>query len=51
VKFCLDVDNVSEMLESVIKGVKENPKIINPDEDIVDEGESLKLMGTLYISK
>lgn len=51
VKFCLDVDNVAEMLETVIKGVKENPKVINPDEDIVDDSEGLKLMGTLYITK
>jgi hypothetical protein len=51
VKFCLDVDNVAEMLETVIKGVKENAKVINPDEDIVDDSEGLKLMGTLYITK
>lgn len=51
VKFCLDVDNVAEMLETVIKGVKENPKVVNPDEDIVDDSEDLKLMGTLYITK
>lgn len=39
------------MLETVIKGIKENEKLINPDEDIVDDTENLKLMGTLYITK
>jgi hypothetical protein len=28
VKFCSDVDNVAEMLETVIKGIKPNEKIV-----------------------
>lgn len=51
VKFCDDVDNVSEMLETVIKGVKPNDKIVNPKEDIVENTDDLKLMNTLYITK
>jgi hypothetical protein len=51
VTFCDDVDNVSEMLETVIKGIKPNEKIVNPFEDIVDNTSSLKLMNTLYTSK
>ncbi len=27
-KFCSDVDNVAEMLETVIKGIKPNEKIV-----------------------
>jgi hypothetical protein len=51
VKFCDDVDNVSEMLETVIKGIKPNEKIFDPNEDIVDDSKDLKLMSTLYTTK
>jgi hypothetical protein len=39
VKFCSDVDNVAEMLETVIKGIKPNEKIVLGNEEIVTEGE------------
>ncbi|KAL4466875.1 hypothetical protein ABPG74_010472 [Tetrahymena malaccensis] len=51
VKFCDDVDNVSEMLETVIKGIKPNEKIFDPNEDIVEDTKDLKLMSTLFTSK
>ncbi len=51
VKFCDDVDNVSEMLETVIKGIKPNDKPINPQEDIIPDSSDLKLMQTLFTSK
>jgi hypothetical protein len=51
VKFCDDVDNVSEMLETVIKGIKPNEKVFDPKEDILDDSKDLKLMNTLYTTK
>lgn len=51
VKFCDDVDNVSEMLETVIKGIKPNEKVFDPKEDIVEDSKDLKLMSTLYTTK
>lgn len=51
VKFCDDVDNVSEMLETVIKGIKPNEKIFDPSEDMVEDTKDLKLMSTLFTSK
>jgi hypothetical protein len=37
VKFCDDVDNVSEMLESVVKGIKQNPVIPNLKADLIED--------------
>jgi len=51
VNFCDDVDNVAEMLETVIKGIKPNEKLIDPFEDIIENTDNLKLMSTLYTSK
>ena len=48
VNFCSDVDNVSEMLETVIKGIKQNPKVIDPNEDILEDNANMNLMSTLY---
>ncbi len=39
------------MLESVITGVKQNPKVIDPNEDILDDNKQMNLMSTLYTSK
>ena len=49
--FCSDVDNVSEMLETVIKGIKPNEKVIDFNEDILDDTANMNLMSTLYTSK
>ena len=49
--FCSDVDNVSEMLETVIKGIKPNEKVIDVNEDILDDTANMNLMSTLYTSK
>lgn len=51
VKFCSEVDNVAEMLETVIKGIKPNALNLQPDEGILKDSEQLKLMETLFISK
>jgi len=51
VKFCDDVDNVAEMLETVIKGIKPNEKVFDPNENMVDDTKDLKLMSTLYTTK
>ncbi len=45
------MDNVSEMLETVIKGIKPNEVIHDPNEDFVEDTTDLKLMNTLYTSK
>ena len=44
VTFCDDVDNVSEMLETVIKGIKPMVKTIDPFADLVTNTADLKLM-------
>lgn len=49
--FCSDVDNVSEMLETVIKGIKPNERVIDFNEDILDDTANMNLMSTLYTSK
>lgn len=51
VKFCDDVDNVAEMLETVIKGIKPNEKQPDESENIVQNEKDLKLMSTLFSSK
>lgn len=39
------------MLETVNKGIKPNPKVIDPNADIISNTNDLKLMNTLYTSK
>ena len=39
------------MLETVIKGIKPNEKVINPKEDILEDNADLKIMSTLYTTK
>ena len=51
VKFCDDVDNVQEMLQGVITGIKQNPKEVQVDEDYVNDQEGIDLMSTLFTSK
>ena len=51
VKFCDDVDNVAEMLETVIKGIKPNEKPIDPFENTIQDTDNIKLMQTLFSSK
>lgn len=51
VKFCDDVDNVAEMLETVIKGIKPNEKVPDSSDNIVNNEQDLKLMSTLFSSK
>lgn len=51
VNFCDDVDNVAEMLETVIKGIKQNEKVFDPKADIVEDTTDLKLMSSLFTTK
>jgi len=39
------------MLESVIKGIKPNEKVVDLNEDILDDTANMNLMSTLYTSK
>ena len=49
VKFCDDVDNVQEMLQGVITGVKYNKQI--PSDDFMSEKDGLDLISNLFTQK
>jgi len=51
VKFFDDVDNISEMMETVIKGIELSKRKYNPEDDIVKDASNVKLMNTLFSHK
>ena len=51
VKFCDEVDNVSEILETVIKGIEKSSNNYKLENDIITDTKDIKLMDNLFIQK